>query len=131
MGEFTAEHLGKIQSAIALFNAQKYWECHEHLERHWLEEPGPVRNVYWALIQIAAALIHYREGNLAGAKGMLIKAKEKLHNCERLHLECPLLEKRLSWSSLKSTVNFVPINPQLHDFDDLFNFRFKDPSTWT
>ena len=60
MSQFSLSELEKMSEAVRLFNAQKYWECHEELEHHWLEEPGPLRNVYWAVIQVAAAMIHYR-----------------------------------------------------------------------
>lgn len=130
MGEFDQMHLKTIEDGIRLFNAQKYWECHEVLEDHWLEEPGPIRNVYWAVIQVAAAMIHYRENNLVGARGLIVKAKQKLDRCESFKIESSLLEKNLSWDELKKLVRAVPENPELPDFKKLFEFRFKDPSIW-
>ena len=57
MSLFDQTHLAIMEQGIYLFNAQKYWECHEELEHHWLEEPGPIRNVYWAVIQVAASMM--------------------------------------------------------------------------
>ncbi len=126
MGEFEAENFEKMKEGVRLFNAQKYWECHEVLEDHWLEEPGPVRNVYWAVIQVAASMIHYREANLTGAKGMIYKARQKFDRCESLHVESALLDKQLSWQKLKKIVRAIPSEPVLSDFEQLFQFRFED-----
>jgi predicted metal-dependent hydrolase len=130
MGQFDQGHLEIITEGIRLFNAQKYWECHEDLEDHWREEPGPIRNIYWAVIQVAAAMIHYREQNLIGARGLIVKAKQKFDRCEQFKIESDLLERNLSWSTLKAMVRLVPDEPELLDFKNLFEFRFKDSALW-
>ncbi len=130
MGQFDETHLKIIAEGVRLFNAQKYWECHEELEHHWLEEPGPIRNVYWAVIQVAAAMIHYREANLIGARGLIFKAKQKFERCEQFQIESELLNNQLSWLEFKTMARQVPEEPQLIDFKNLFEFRFKDPSLW-
>lgn len=130
MHAFDREHLALMGKGIELFNQQLYWECHEEFEHHWLEEAGPIRNVYWAVIQVAAAMIHYRDGNLTGARGLIFKAKQKFNRCEEFHIESDLLNSELSWNELKKMVRRVPEAPQLEDFKELFFFRFKDPSTW-
>jgi hypothetical protein len=130
MSQFNQTHLQLITEGIRLFNAQKYWECHEDLEDHWREEPAPVRNVYWAVIQVAAAMIHYRDENLIGACGLINKAKQKFDRCEQLKIENELLERNLSWTELKKMVRMVPDEALLTDFKKLFEFRFKDPSSW-
>ena len=130
MEQFEQKHLEAITEGIFLFNAQKYWECHEDLEHHWLEEPGPIRNVYWAVIQVAAAMIHYRDGKLIGAKSLIQKAKQKFDRCEQFNIESKLLAENLSWQELKLLVHEIPTEPELSDFKKLFNFRFKDPEQW-
>jgi len=127
---FTQDNLATVRRGIELFNAQKYWECHEDLEHHWLEEAGPLRNVYWAIIQVAAAMIHYRDGNLIGARGLIFKAKQKFDRCESFHIESPTLDKYLSWAVLKKLVRQVPTEPELNDFKNLFEFRFISPDRW-
>lgn len=130
MSQFELEHLAIMEEGILLFNAQKYWECHEDLEHHWLEEPGPLQNIYWAVIQVAAAMIHYREGNLVGARGLIFKAKQKFERTEQFNIESELLKSELSWDELKSLVRAVPPESQLSDFKNIYEFRFKDPSLW-
>lgn len=130
MNRFSYNELKLMKAGIKLFNAQKYWECHEEFEHHWLEEPGPLRNVYWAVIQVAAAMIHYRESNLTGARGLIFKAKEKFKRCEDLNIESSLLIDELSWVELKKLVREVPSESELKDYIKLFDFRFKDPELW-
>lgn len=130
MGQFDQTHLQTIAEGIRLFNAQKYWECHEELEHHWLEDPGPIRNVYWAVIQVAASMIHYRNDNIIGARGLLKKAKQKFDRCEQFNVESKLLDENLSWSVLKKMVREVPDDSELAAFSKLYEFRFKDPDQW-
>ena len=71
-----------------MFNEQKYWECHEELEHHWLEDSGDnARLIYWAVIQVAAAMYHYRDKNLIGVQGLLKKARDKLVRAEKNKVE--------------------------------------------
>ena len=125
---FDQEHLEKIEEGVRLFNEQKYWECHEVLEDLWMEDRNdPVRYVYWAVIQVAAVCIHYRDQNIAGARGMIYKAKEKFRKCRELHVLSDLVFKHLDWEELERLAHEVPEGEkaQLGDFKDLFEFRFK------
>ncbi len=126
-GQFSSDHLFKIQEGVKLFNEQKYWECHEVLEDLWMEDRmDAARNVYWAIIQVAAVCIHYRDGKIVGAQGMINKAKEKFKRCHELHVLTPLVLKYLDWEELESLVmNIRAQDAELADFEKLFNFRFK------
>lgn len=128
---FAKEHLEKIQEGILLFNSEKFWECHEDLEHHWLEARGDnVRLIYWAVIQAAACLYHVRDSNLVGAQGLLKKTLDKLDRCEKHHVESDLLETNLSWKSFKNTVRRIKMNPELEDFNELYNYKFDHPKSW-
>ncbi len=125
-GKFTQYHLARLKEGIECFNAQKYWECHEALEHVWLEDrDDPARNVYWAIIQVASALVHYRESNLVGAKGLINKAKEKFLRCEEQNIETPLLFEKVDWEEIKKLTFNIGPEPKLEDFEALYNFRFK------
>lgn len=130
-GQFGPEHLENTKEGVLLFNQQKYWECHEVLEDHWLEGRGDnARYVYWAIIQVAACMIHYRDKNLSGARGLLAKAKEKFEKIESLKVSTEILDKNLDWVKLKAEVFDIPREAELEKFSRLFEFRFKDPSNW-
>lgn len=125
---FDQEHLQKIEEGVHLFNEQKYWECHEVLEDLWMEDRNdPVRYVYWAIIQVAAVCIHYRDKNIAGARGMVFKAKEKFQKCRELHILSNLTFRHLDWEELERLITSVPDGEksELEDFKALFDFRFK------
>jgi predicted metal-dependent hydrolase len=125
---FGQEHLEKMKEGILLFNEQKYWECHEVFEDLWAEDAhDPIRNIYWAIIQVAAACIHYRDKNLTGAQGMIAKAKEKFKRCRDLHLLSDLAFKHLDWDELEQIALKIPDakDSELHHFSRLFDFRFK------
>lgn len=131
MAIFEVEHLRKMKRGIQYFNEAKYWECHEELEDHWLEDMGDnARYVYWAVIQVATALYHYDNDNLAGAKGMINKARSKFSKCEKYGIESAIMNKFLQWKLLKKLVGNIPHNPSLEDFEDLRNFKFSRPDKW-
>lgn len=125
-GQFTPDHLFKIKEGVELFNEQKYWECHEVLEDLWMEDRmDAARNVYWAIIQVAAACIHYRDGKITGALGMVKKAKEKFRRCHEQHVLTPIVLKYLDWEELETLVMSIKEqDAMLSDFEALFNFRF-------
>jgi predicted metal-dependent hydrolase len=51
---------------IRLFNAGHYWHAHEQWEQCWLQSSGQDALFYKAIIQAAAALVKWRQGNLRG-----------------------------------------------------------------
>jgi hypothetical protein len=127
-GQFTPEHLKKMKEGVELFNEQKYWECHEALEDVWMEDRNDnARNVYWAVIQVAAACIHYRDSKIIGSQGMIMKAKQKFRRCREMHILTELAFKYLDWEELEQIVMKIPEgeHSQLQDFKELFDFRFK------
>ena len=125
---FDLDHLKKMEEGVRLFNEQKYWECHEALEDVWMEDrQDPVRNIYWAVIQVAASCIHYRDSNLIGAQGMIYKAKEKFRRCRDMHLLTPLAFSELDWEKFEAIVFRIPDGDKskLEDFREIFDFRFS------
>ena len=127
-GQFSPEHLEKMQEGVELFNEQKYWECHESLEDVWLEDRGDLaRNVYWAVIQVAAACIHYRDSKIVGSQGMIVKAKEKFIRCRDKNILTQLAFDYLDWEELEKLVMTIPEKEaKLEDFARLYEFRFKN-----
>ena len=120
-----------MKQGIELFNRQHYWECHEVLEDVWLEGRGdPARYVYWAVIQVACCLLHWRDGSLVGAAGMLEKAKDKLAKWEKEEAVNSLLEYNLDWSALRKEVFSIEKGAPLKEYENLYNFRFKEPEFW-
>lgn len=63
---------------IQLFNEGKFFECHEVWEIVWLKADGVEREFLHAMIQAAAALLHFQRGNLKGATSVGQRAIGKL-----------------------------------------------------
>ncbi|HXH29967.1 MAG TPA: DUF309 domain-containing protein [Bacteriovoracaceae bacterium] len=117
-----------MEEGVKLFNEQKYWECHESLEDVWMEDRNdPARNVYWAVIQVAAACIHYRDSKIIGAQGMIGKAKEKFKRLRDQDILTDLAFRFLDWDELEKIVFRIPDGERskLEDFSEVYAFRFK------
>jgi predicted metal-dependent hydrolase len=60
---------------LELFNQGAYFEAHEELELAWRAEPGPVRELYRGILQIAVAYYHILRGNYRGAVKMFVRSR--------------------------------------------------------
>jgi hypothetical protein len=67
-----------LQKGIELFNRGCYFEAHEVLEELWVSAPRPERYFFQALIHMAVAWHHARNGNLTGARRQARKGLGKL-----------------------------------------------------
>jgi len=129
-GQFGPEHFEKMKAGVDLFNEQKYWECHEELEHHWLEDAGDnARLIYWAIIQVAAAMYHFRESNLEGVHGLLAKAKNKFQRATQHNVETDYLREHINWEEFKNLVMNSPERGELVVYQEIYDFRFKG-SLW-
>lgn len=57
----------ELLRAVAQFNAQEYFECHETLEAIWNAEPGPIRVLYKGILQVGVGCYHLLRHNYRGA----------------------------------------------------------------
>lgn len=64
----------EFMGAVDLFNSGKWLQSHELLEELWADERGETRDFYQGLIQVGAALYHWRKGNFGGAVRLLEKS---------------------------------------------------------
>ncbi|WP_373532987.1 DUF309 domain-containing protein [Vampirovibrio sp.] len=68
-----------LEAAIALFNRQQFFECHEVLEDLWRPLPaGPEKTFLQGLLQLGVGYYHWQRGNPVGAKSKLQAGLEKL-----------------------------------------------------
>jgi uncharacterized protein len=63
---------------IALFDTGDYFEAHEALESAWRAEPGPIRNLYRGILQVAVGYLHILRGNYTGARKMIQRSRRWL-----------------------------------------------------
>src|SRR5271163_4867396 len=68
----------KLQRGVLHFNARDCFEAHEVGEEIWPVESEPERTFLQGIIQIAAAVQHYRRANPDGAESLLAAGIVKL-----------------------------------------------------
>jgi len=67
-----------FQQGIAQFNRGEFFESHESWELIWLPAAEPDKTFLQGIIQVAAALHHYRRRNLSGARSLLRRGLAKI-----------------------------------------------------
>jgi len=65
---------------VALFNAGEFYKQHDVFEKHWMEDPRPIRDLYQGVLQIGVALHHVETGNYRGAVKMLRRGLPRLRS---------------------------------------------------
>ncbi len=63
---------------IELFNRREFFEAHEELEHAWNEEPGPARELYRGILQVAVAYLQITRQNYNGALKMFLRMRQWL-----------------------------------------------------
>jgi hypothetical protein len=69
-----------LVAAAALFDAELYFEVHELLEPHWTRATGAERQALQGLIQVAVGFQHLANGNLEGARSLLVEGGARLRD---------------------------------------------------
>ncbi|MCW1966940.1 MAG: DUF309 domain-containing protein [Anaerolineae bacterium] len=67
------------KQGVAHFNAGEYYEQHELFEHAWRAEPGPVRQLYQAILQVGVAYYQIQRKNYVGARKMFMRAWQYLN----------------------------------------------------
>ena len=67
-----------LAAAVTLFDAGLHFEVHELLEPYWVRAEGREREALQGLIQIAVGYQHLANGNLQGARSLLIDGTRRL-----------------------------------------------------
>src|SRR5260370_2720734 len=86
------------EEGIGLFNAGRFFECHEAWEEIWKRSDGEVKLFYQGLIQAAVAILHAQRGNLEGARSLYEKASAKLEKIPHEHMGLAVGELRIALS---------------------------------
>ncbi len=75
-----------FEEGIELFNAGKFFECHEAWEEVWKRSEGAEKLFYQGMIQAAVAILHAERGNLGGARSLYRKSRSKLDPLPGRHM---------------------------------------------
>lgn len=63
---------------VAKFNAGDYYRQHDLFEEQWVKTPGPIRDLYRAVLQVGVAYYQIERGNYRGALKMLLRSVQWL-----------------------------------------------------
>jgi predicted metal-dependent hydrolase len=66
------------RQAIEKFNAGAYYAQHDAFEEQWMQESGPVRDLYQGILQVGVAYYHIQRGNIRGGLKMLRRSVQWL-----------------------------------------------------
>ncbi|HUY27763.1 MAG TPA: DUF309 domain-containing protein [Candidatus Binataceae bacterium] len=83
-----------FEDGIALFNAGRFFDCHEAWEEIWKHSHGEDKRFYQGLIQAAVAILHVQRGNREGAAKLYAKARGKLDGFPGSHMGLAIAEFR-------------------------------------
>ena len=85
--------LGELYRAIEEYNDGYYFASHETLETLWMVTPWPERQLFQAIIQLAAAFVHLVRGEYPGVIKLLDASEAKLRDFlpERLGVQTAVL----------------------------------------
>jgi predicted metal-dependent hydrolase len=67
-----------VHQGLKEFNAGEYYEAHETLEHAWMDEEGPIRDLYRGILQVAVAYYQIRRENYRGALKMFLRSLQWL-----------------------------------------------------
>jgi len=67
-----------LTEARELFNAERYWECHEALEGLWRQKQGEEKRLLQGVILVCAAFVHHQKGHDEVALSVLGRARNLL-----------------------------------------------------
>lgn len=107
--------------AIAKFNQQQFYDCHDILEAIWVDAPEADRRFYQGLLQIAVACYHLGQYNLSGAMILLGEGLSRLQTYQPDYYQVqidPLIEASanlLEGIQALSQAADHPLNPRSPD----------------
>jgi uncharacterized protein len=84
---------------IELFNAGRFFDCHEVWEEVWERASGAEKLFYQGMIQTAVAILHAERGNPRGARSTWDKALAKLGPLPPEHMGVALDELRAAMAA--------------------------------
>jgi hypothetical protein len=77
MEELCQEHLSYFaKRGLEKFNRGEYFEAHDLLEKAWIEDESPGRELYRAILQVAVAYYQVLQGNYNGAAKMFLRLRQ-------------------------------------------------------
>ncbi|HEX9775060.1 MAG TPA: DUF309 domain-containing protein [Actinomycetota bacterium] len=67
-----------LDVGVEHFNAERFFQAHEAWETAWHSAPGPERDFWQGITQVAVGFTHLRRGNRTGAVTLLRRGAKRL-----------------------------------------------------
>jgi hypothetical protein len=74
-----------LSKARRLFNAERYWECHEVLEGLWRQKQGEQKRLLQGIILVCAAFVHHQKGEDEVALSVLARGAKLLDSAPQVY----------------------------------------------
>ena len=72
---------GALAQGLRRYRNQEFFEAHEDWEGVWLKCEDPEKRFLQGMIQLTAALHHFKKRNLRGTRSLLLAALPRLAGC--------------------------------------------------
>lgn len=114
----------EFTKAIAEFNQQQFYACHDTLEAIWVDAPEADKRFYQGILQVAVGCYHLSNDNLRGAIILLGEAVRRLCDYQ------PDYEEVNVEHLLEQAVNLLQVLQQLkpEEADNFFQRLQIEPS---
>ena len=77
MEDVCQDHLSYYaKRGLEEFNRGEYFKAHDSLEKAWIEDESPGRELYRAILQVAVAYYQVQKGNYNGAAKMFLRLRQ-------------------------------------------------------
>ena len=77
MEDVCQDHLSYYaKRGLEEFNRGEYFKAHDSLEKAWIEDESPGRDLYRAILQVAVAYYQVQKGNYNGAAKMFLRLRQ-------------------------------------------------------
>lgn len=104
-------------AAIEKFNRGEYYRQHDLLEAQWMEEQGPVRDLYRAILQVGIAYYQIERGNRIGALKMLLRSLQWLKILPDVCQGVDVASLRADAERLRAALDAWPEDRDFAEFD--------------
>ena len=107
-----ADARGALAAAARLFDAGLFFEVHELLEPHWAAAEDPLRRGLQGLIQIAVGWQHLANGNVPGARSLLVEGAVRLHGCRLMGIDFEDFARAAAEAAVSESPAAPPVFPR-------------------
>ena len=98
----------RARQAVEQFNSGEYYKQHDLFEELWMEEEGPVRDLYRAILQVGVAYYQVQRRNRRGAYKMLLRSVQWLNILPDACQGVDIAQLRADVAALRAAIEALP-----------------------